>query len=155
MLLLLHLAMSVLAEPTGGGWLAPSLCLPTYLSGPVPVWSKMPADSLALFYFLFLSFSLFSFSLMTGMDGLNLPPLLFHLYLTPPFLSLYTLCTTTTPHVVNVLDIWSSLPLSCGPPQIRSVTVYHSLNDFWEVEQKQDALFLEARSVREGGAEGE
>lgn len=112
MLLLLHLAMSVLAEPTGGGWLAPSLCLPTYLSGPVPVWSKMPADSLALFYFLFLSFSLFSFSLMTGMDGLNLPPLLFHLYLPP----LSSLCTPSAPPPPLMLLTYSTFGAPCHSP---------------------------------------
>lgn len=84
-----------LAEPTRGGWLVPpSLCLPTYLSGPVRS-GQMPADSLVLFVFFPLSFSLFSFSLMTGMDGQYLfPP--FHQYFTPLPLSVCPPCTRTT-----------------------------------------------------------
>lgn len=91
-----------LAEPTRGGWLVPpSLCLPTYLSGPVRS-GQMPADSLALSFFFFSFFSFLSVSLslflsflflMTGMDGL---------YLSLPFSSVFyttsSLCAPSLHH---------------------------------------------------------
>lgn len=113
MLLLLHLAISVWQNlPEEVGWcLPPSACLLTCL-----VWSGLvKCLQTALHYFLCfvflffsLSLSLFSLSLMTGMDGLYLS-LPFHQYTTALALSVLPPCTTTILLLLTV-NIW------CFPP---------------------------------------
>ena len=65
-----------LAEPTRGGWLVPpSLCLPTYLSG--PIWSKCLQTALRFRFFFFFSYffplSLSIFSLSHDRHGWTVP----------------------------------------------------------------------------------
>lgn len=112
-----------LAAPTRGGWLVPpSLCLPTYLSGLVRS-GQMPADSLALSFFLFF-FPLSIFSLSHDRHGWTVPlPSFFISIFTPLPLSVRPPCTTTTTTTPLVNDLTFGAPLTILQGSLRLLHV--------------------------------
>lgn len=103
-----------LAAPTRGGWLVPpSLCLPTYLSG--PVWSNACRQPCAFFFFFFFLFSSLSIcSLSHDRHGWTVPHPSFSSVFLHHFLSLCALPAAPPPPPTTLLvnDLTFGAPLT-------------------------------------------